>query len=90
MQPGKPKTQQGIALISVLFIAAVVLILASTFIYMIYREHQATNTSRMVSDSLQVADALSERARLQIVDLHKTSSLTSVNFVKECLQSSTR
>ena len=82
MQPGKPKKPQGIALISVLFIAVVVLILASTFIFMVVRERQATNTSRMVSDALQVADALSERARLQIVDIHKTSSLTSTNFVK--------
>ncbi len=82
MNQGKLKPQQGIALISVLFIAAVVLILASTFIYMVFRERQATNTSRMVSDALQVADAISERARLQIVDIHEASSLTSTNFVK--------
>jgi hypothetical protein len=81
-QGKKHSSQHGIALISVLFIATVVLILASTFIYMVFRERQATNSTRMVSDSLQMADALSERARLQVVDLHETSFLTSATFVK--------
>jgi hypothetical protein len=82
MYQGKQKSRQGIALISVLFIAAVVLILASTFIYMVFRERQATTAARMVSDSLQMADAISERARLQMVDLHETSFLTSAKFVQ--------
>jgi hypothetical protein len=74
---------RGIALISVLFIAAVVLILASTFVYMIYRERQATTATRLISDSLQVADAITERARLEMIHTFGNSYLTAPSFVKQ-------
>jgi hypothetical protein len=77
------KKTQGIALISVLFIAAVVLILASTFIFTIVRERQSTNASRLVSDSLQVADAISERARLTVVGTFNNAFKQAPDFVRE-------
>jgi hypothetical protein len=77
------KKTQGIALISVLFIAAVVLILASTFIFVITRERQSANSSRVISDSVQIADAISERARIEIVTLFKNSYVTADDFLKE-------
>jgi hypothetical protein len=74
---------KGIALISVLFIAAVVLILASTFIYMVYRERQATTATRLISDSLQTADAITERARLEMIHTYESSNVTPAKFVKD-------
>jgi hypothetical protein len=79
----KGKKSQGIALISVLFIAAVVLILASTFIFTIVRERQSTNASRLVSDSLQTADAMSERARLTVVKTFNDAFKQAPDFVRE-------
>jgi hypothetical protein len=78
----KGKKTQGIALISVLFIAAVVLILASTFIFTVVRERQSTTTTRLVSDSLQMADAASERGRLQVVGHFQDSYITAQRYVK--------
>jgi hypothetical protein len=77
------KRSRGIALISVLFIAAVVLILASTFIFTITRERQSTNASRLVSDSLQTADAISERARLTVVKTFNDTFKQAPDFVRE-------
>jgi hypothetical protein len=78
----KGRKTQGIALISVLFIAAVVLILASTFIFTVVRERQSTNAARLVSDSLQMADATSERGRLQVVGHFQDSYITAQRYVK--------
>lgn len=83
MHKGKFQFEKGIALVSVLFIATVVLILASTFIYMLQREKQATTSARLISDALQTADAITERARLELVNLYQSSYLTSPAFVKQ-------
>ncbi len=77
----KGKQTKGIALISVLFVAAVVLILASTFIFMITRENQTNRTSLQVSDAVQFADAVSERARIQLVNIYKESELSAEVFL---------
>ncbi len=77
------KKTQGIALISVLFIAAVVLILASTFIFTIVRERQSATSSKLMNDSLQAADAVSERARMQILAKFDDSYFTPANFLIE-------
>jgi hypothetical protein len=82
------KQSKGIALISVLFIAAVVLILASTFIFTIVRERQSATSSKLMNDSLQVADALSERARMQILQEFDSSSYTPANFLLELKEGS--
>jgi hypothetical protein len=82
------KKSKGIALISVLFIAAVVLILASTFIFTIVRERQSATSSKLMNDSLQVADALSERARMQILQAFDSSSYTPANFLLELREGS--
>lgn len=79
----KGKNIQGIALISVLFIAAVVLILASTFIFTIVRERQSATSSKLMNDSLQAADAVSERARMQLLKAFDDSYLTGANFLLE-------
>ncbi|MGL4609860.1 MAG: hypothetical protein ACRCYY_09270 [Trueperaceae bacterium] len=77
------KQSKGIALISVLFIAAVVLILASTFVFVITRERQSTNSARVISDSVQIADAISERARIELVKIFKDSYVTADVFMAE-------
>jgi type II secretory pathway component PulK len=77
------KKAQGIALMSVLFIAAVMLILASTFIFTIVRERQSATASKLMNDSVQTADAVSERARMQILEAFDDSYLTPTNFLLE-------
>jgi hypothetical protein len=79
----KPRHRRGIALISVLFIAAVVLILASTFIFTIVRERQSTTAARLMNDALQVADAVSERGRMQVVGSFKDTFAQAPEFVRE-------
>jgi hypothetical protein len=79
----KGKKTQGIALISVLFIAAIVLILASTFIFTIVREQQSNNAAKLVSDALQTADAISERGRLKTVATFHEALGQAPDFVRE-------
>ena len=81
-QSKRSKSNLGIALVSVLFIAAAVLILALTFSRMIVSETQAVTSSKRINASLQVSDGVSERARAKVVDEYKTSYLTVDNFMK--------
>ena len=78
-----PKSNLGIALVSVLFIAAAVLILALTFSRMIVSETQAVTASERINTSLQVADGVSERARAKVVNEYQESFLTVDNFIDE-------
>ena len=74
--------KQGIALISVLFIAVAVMILALTFSRMVVSETQAAGSSRTMNASLQVADGVSERARARIVDEFQKSYKTVGKFLE--------
>jgi hypothetical protein len=76
------KRQRGIALVSVLSVATVAIILAASFSFVITTERQATTAATVISDSVQLADAASERARLTVVDEYKKSFLTSENFLR--------
>jgi hypothetical protein len=74
---------QGIALISVLFIATAVLLLSSILVFTMVRDQQANRAARTMNDALQLADAVSERGRLEVVEAFKTSFSQSRNFVRE-------
>lgn len=76
------QTNKGIALISVLFIAVAVMILALTFSRMVVSETQAAGSSRTMNESLQIADGVSERARARIVSEFKKSYKTVDKFLE--------
>ena len=74
---------KGIALVSVLSIATVCIILAATFSFVITQERRSTALSTQMADSLQTADAATERARMLIVKEYKDSFLTSKKFLAQ-------
>ncbi|MCA9836817.1 MAG: hypothetical protein KC422_07880 [Trueperaceae bacterium] len=77
------KHQSGIALISVLFIAVVLMILASIFSSVITSENQSMASNKLVDIGVQVADGISERARMVIIDEYRNSALTNEAFLKK-------
>lgn len=77
----KTKYKSGIALVSVLFIALAVMILALTFSRMVVSESQAAGSSRTINESLHLADGVSERARLKVFDDFKKSFLKVEKFL---------
>jgi len=81
MNIGIKRSQQGIALISVLLTMVVVLILAFTFSFVALSERRATASSSVVDTTVQIADAVSERARLEIMASFDTSDYSTGNFL---------
>ena len=74
--------QHGIALVSVLAVATVCIILAAIFSFTITSERKSANATAQLSSGVQLADAATERARLNLVDEYKKSYLTSEKFLK--------
>ncbi|MCA9840207.1 MAG: hypothetical protein KC422_25075 [Trueperaceae bacterium] len=81
MKPQRHQHRQGIALVSVLSVATVCIILAATFSFVITQESKSTSLSAQMADSLQTADAATERARMLVVKEYKDSFLTSKKFL---------
>ena len=79
----KAKRQQGIALISVLFIAVVLMILMFIFSSVLTSENQTVRAAGLVNSSVQVADAVTERARLKVVKSYRESTLSGEQFIEK-------
>lgn len=75
--------QRGIALISVLFIAVVLMILMFIFSSVLTSESQSVKAADVVNSSVQIADAVTERARLKIVSAYYASTLSGEEFVEK-------
>ncbi len=83
MKNSQFREKHGIALISVILIMAVVLVLSLTFSFVALSERRATSSSVQINETLQVADAVSERARLEVVGTFERASYTVSNFLKQ-------
>ena len=57
-------------------------ILAAIFSFTVISERRSTNAATLTSSSLQLADAASERARANIVNVYRDSYLSSDKFVE--------
>ena len=83
---GSPKRgEQGIALVSIIFITTVIIILAFTLSVVSLSEFRSVNSNRTTNDAIQAADAVSERARRLVVDTYNQSNLTVWNFLSEAI-----
>lgn len=79
--PAGPGGRRGIALLSVIFIMVSVLILAFTFSFMTVSERRSTGSTYLVNDTIQIADAVSERARQTLVQVYQDNNLTMANYL---------
>src|SRR5690554_3125773 len=81
-QAGSQRNQAGIAMITVLFVTAAVLLLAITFSVIAMSERRSTASSAATERAIQLADAGSERARRIVVHEFNETFLSIANFLK--------
>ena len=73
--------QSGIALISVIFIMTTVLILAFTFSFVVLSERRASASTVTINQSMQLADAASERARQTVIKAFNDNTYSVGSFL---------
>jgi hypothetical protein len=76
------KHQSGMALITVIMIATVLMILAVTFGFMAISDKRTTSSTTTLNETGQAAYAVAERARLVLADTLSNSVYTVPNFLK--------
>ncbi|MGL4609120.1 MAG: hypothetical protein ACRCYY_05455 [Trueperaceae bacterium] len=79
----KHRANQGMAIISVIMIMAVILILVVTFSSVAISEQKTASTTTVVNQTLLAADALSERGRMSIIHEYETGNHNVGNFLTE-------
>src|SRR5690554_1907147 len=79
---GPGRNQAGIAMITVLFVTAAVMLLAITFSVIAMSERRSTASSVQTERAVQLADAGSERARRTVVHAFNNTYLSIANFLK--------
>jgi hypothetical protein len=77
----KRRANQGMAIVSVLFIMTGVIILAIVFTSVTLSEQSSAKTSTTVNETLLAADSLSERARVTLVETYNSGNFSIGNFL---------
>jgi hypothetical protein len=77
----KRRANQGMAIVSVLFIMTGVLILAIVFTSVTMSERSSAGTTTTVNENLLAADSLSERARITLLDTYNGGNYSIGNFL---------
>jgi Tfp pilus assembly protein PilX len=80
--PRLAKRQAGIAIVTVITIMAVLAILVVTLSFVAISENRSTRSSATYNTTVQLADAVSERARLVLVNSLKNSRHNAVRFLE--------
>ena len=84
--PNGTKRQNGIAIVTVITITTVLAILVITLSFVAVSETRSARNSVTFDTTTQIADAISERARLTLINALSNSNYTAVNFLKRLQQ----
>jgi hypothetical protein len=76
------RQHQGIALVSTILIMAILLILAFTFSFVTITERRAASSSITINTGVQSADAVSERARVMLIEAYEDTRFGTRNFLQ--------
>lgn len=76
------RRHQGIALVSTILIMAILVILAFTFSFVTITERRAASSSITINTGVQSADAVSERARVMLIEAYEDTRFGTRNFLE--------
>jgi hypothetical protein len=74
--------QKGIAMVTVIFVTTIVFILGVVLSVAALGERRSVTNNRQTSEALQLADAVSEQARVTVVETFNTSPYNISNFMR--------